>query len=290
MADLIPIDADDLESWNIAPQADWSEMSATEHFVQFYEADRFLLNSLSGFIGAAIDSGDAAVVLATKAHQDGLDEILVAKGFDLTTARANGRYITLDAADTLAKFMVDGLPEATRFHEVFGRILSSVTDGRSQVRAFGEMVALLWTEGNYNGAIRLEELWNDLQKAYSFSLFCAYPMHGFASEKLAQSHHGVCSVHTRVIPAESYGGLEDQDERLRAIARLQQLEAEIAMIRRAFPDLGGAPRRGPGRPAASAAGAVPTKRRRRRRMSAEGRKRISEMMKKRWAERRKAKK
>jgi hypothetical protein len=75
-----------------------------------------------------------------------------------------------------------------------------------------------------------------------------------------------------------------------AIARLQQLEAEIAMIRRAFPGLGGAPRRGPGRPAAAADGAVRTKRRRRRRMSAEGRKRISEMMKKRWAERRKAKK
>ena len=75
-----------------------------------------------------------------------------------------------------------------------------------------------------------------------------------------------------------------------AVARLLELEAEIAMIRRAFPDLSGTPRRGPGRPRASAEGAAPVKRRRRRRMSAEARKRISEMMKKRWAERRKAKK
>ncbi len=75
-----------------------------------------------------------------------------------------------------------------------------------------------------------------------------------------------------------------------AIARLQELETEIASIRRAFPGLGGALRRGPGRPPASAEGVAPTKRRRRRRMSADARKRISEMMKKRWAERRRAKK
>ena len=74
-----------------------------------------------------------------------------------------------------------------------------------------------------------------------------------------------------------------------AVARLQQLEAEMTMIRRAFPGLGGTSRR-PGRPAAAAEDAAPAKRRRRRRMSAEGRKRISEMMKKRWAERRKTKK
>ena len=37
--------------------------------------------------------------------------------------------------------------------------------------AFGEMVALLWAEGNHAAAIRLEELWNDLQKvAFIFTL------------------------------------------------------------------------------------------------------------------------
>ena len=79
--------------------------------------------------------------------------------------------------------MVDGSPERERFNEVMGGVLPSVSDGRSRVRAFGEMVALLWAEGNLQRAIRLEELWNDLQKAHSFSLFCAYPMHGFGGEK-----------------------------------------------------------------------------------------------------------
>jgi hypothetical protein len=134
--------------------------------VQFYEADGFLLNSLSGFIGTAINSGDAALVVATKAHRDGLDELLQANGLDVTGAKACRQYVALDAADTLAKIMIDGMPEPRRFNDVIGGVITSVTDGRSRVRAFGEMVALLWQEGNYTAAMRLEELWNDLQKAH----------------------------------------------------------------------------------------------------------------------------
>jgi signal transduction histidine kinase len=206
-------------------------MSDTDHFVQFYETDGFLLNSLSGFIGAAINSGDGAIVLATKEHRDGLDGLLIANGLDVANARACGRYVSLDAAETLSRFMVDGSPDAGAFNDIMGSVISSVTDGRSRVRAFGEMVALLWAENNYAGAIRLEELWNDLQKTHSFSLFCAYPMNGLGGEKFIEPHSGVCTVHSRVIPAESYAGLINQEARLRVIAQLQQkaasLEAEV---------------------------------------------------------------
>ena len=208
--EVIQLDTDEIAKWNFAPRSDWTAMSDTDHFVQFYEADGFLLNSLSGFIGTAINSGDAAIVLATKEHRDGLDELLRANGLDVANARACGRYVSLDAAETLSKFMVDGSPDPGAFNELMGGVIGSVTDGRARVRAFGEMVALLWAEGNYAGAIRLEELWNDLQKAHSFSLFCAYPMNGLGGEKFIEPHSGVCTVHSRVIPAESYAGLFDR--------------------------------------------------------------------------------
>ena len=218
-------------NWNYAPRADWAHMGDTEHFVQFYEADGFLLNSLSGFIGNAISSGDGAIVVATRAHRDALDELLLANGLDVDGARLSGNYVSLDAAETLSRFMVDGVPEPARFHKVMGDVISSVTDGRARVRTFGEMVALLWTEGNHAAAIRLEELWNELQKAHSFSLFCAYPMNGLGGEQFIEPTGSVCKVHSRVIPAESYANLADHDARLRAIALLQQkaesLEAEV---------------------------------------------------------------
>lgn len=230
-ADATQRHSDDAGKWNFAPRTDWTAMNDTEHFVQFYEADGFLLNSLGGFIGTAINSGEAALVVATQAHREGLDELLIANGLDVANAKASGQFVSIDAAETLSKFMVNGAPQSDRFNEVVGGIIASVSDGRPRVRAFGEMVALLWAEGQYQAAIRLEELWNELQKAHTFSLFCAYPMNGLGGQKFMEPHSGVCTVHSRVIPAESYAGLEDQDKRLRAIAKLQQkaasLEAEI---------------------------------------------------------------
>ena len=230
--EIVSLGLTNIAKWNHAPRTDWAEMGDTEHFVQFYEADGFLLNSLSGFIGKAIKSGDGAVVVATEAHRNGLDELLKANGLDVTGAIARGRYVTLDAAETLAQILDDdGLPDRERFNQVMGGVIASVTDGRSGTRAFGEMVGLVWAEGNYAAAIRLEELWNELQKVHSFSLFCAYPIHEFGGEKFIEPHSSVCSAHSRVIPAESYASLDDQDARLRAIALLQQkaksLEIEV---------------------------------------------------------------
>ncbi len=229
--ELIELNSLEMAKLNLAPHSHWSNMSDTDHFVQFYETDGFLLNSLSGFIGSAIKSNDGAIVIATETHRAGLDELLLANGLDVESAKTRGQYISLDAADTLSRFMVDGSPEPKRFREVLGSVIASLTDGRARVRAFGEMVALLWAEGNHTGALRLEELWNELQIAHSFSLFCAYPMNGFGGEKFLASHVDVCTAHSRVIPTETYSGLSDPDARLRAIAQLQQkaksLESEI---------------------------------------------------------------
>ena len=86
----------------------------------------------------------------------------------------------IDAADTLAKFMGDGLPDCASVQGVCAGecIAQLAADGR-HVHAFGEMVALLWAEGKRHAAIRLEELWNELGKSHRFALFCAYPMASF---------------------------------------------------------------------------------------------------------------
>jgi signal transduction histidine kinase/CheY-like chemotaxis protein len=216
----------------LAPHSDWRGLGEGEHFVQFYETDTFLLDSLSGFVGTGLGAGDACIVVATKVHREGLEERLQSYGLDVATARATGQYVALDAAETLAQFMVNGSPEPQRFADVVGGIITQASQGRAQVRIFGEMVALLWAEGNNRAAIQLEELWNDLHKIRTFSLYCAYPINGFGGEMLAMGLNDVCTAHSRVIPAESYTALTSADDRLRNIIQLQQkartLEAEIA--------------------------------------------------------------
>ncbi len=86
-------------------------MSASEHFVQFYETDTFLVNSVSAFIGVDLRAGDACIVLASKTHRESLEERLQEDGLEVAAARVRGQYVSIDAAATLAKFMIDGLPE-----------------------------------------------------------------------------------------------------------------------------------------------------------------------------------
>ena len=223
-----------------APRPDWRDLAAAEHFAQFYEADRYLIDAVSDFIGTALREGNAGVVVATPRHREALADQLLAQGVDLGTSAAEDRYIALDAAETLATFMADGTPDPQRFADVIGTLVRRATQDQRRVRVFGEMVALLASEGNHQGAIRLEELWNNLQRTQAFSLFCGYQMADFGHEGLGAALASVCAEHGRVVPGESYLSLDTPDARLRAIALLQQkaesLEAALKSERKARAD------------------------------------------------------
>ena len=225
------------------PHTHGGEAGESEHFVQFYEDDAFLVESVGTFIGAGLGAGNGALVIATQAHREALEERLEAQGLDLKAVKQRGQYVSLDAVETLSKFMVNRLPDENLFIQVMGGLVAETAKGRRGLRAFGEMVALLWAGGNGTAAIRLEELWNDLGKKHAFSLFCAYPMNGFKGEANGEPFLHICREHTRVIPAESYTQkARTDDERLRTIAFLQQkagsLEAEILERKRAEAELG----------------------------------------------------
>jgi PAS domain S-box-containing protein len=211
----------DITEQELVPHLNWSEVGESKHFVQFYESDEFLLGSLSELIRTDISVGNACIVIATKAHREGLEERLKADGLDL--AHTQGKYISQDAAETLSKFMVDGLPDPDRFTEVVGSMIAQAGKDRHQVRFFGEMVALLWIEGNRTAALRLEELWNDVRHTlHPFSLLCIHSMPSFTREVYGVQFIKICQQHSHVIPDESYTALVSLDERLRAIALLQQ--------------------------------------------------------------------
>ena len=234
---VFPSDTGESALAELAPHTAWTALKESEHFVQFYEADDFLLDSLTDFVRAGLAAGDACIIVATPAHRAGLGERLHTSGVAVTAAVASGQFVLLDAAETLLQFMVDGSPEPGRFAAVIGDIIVRAAEGQRGVRIFGEMVALLWAEHNHAAALRLEELWNQLLQTHACTLFCAYPMSGFAGEALAEPLGHVCAGHARVIPAESYAALTDTNARLRTIIELQQkarsLESEIAVRKEA---------------------------------------------------------
>ena len=205
--------------------------STSEHFVQFYEDADCVLDSVSQFIATGLEGGEAGVVIATQAHREALERRLIAAGLDIVRAREEGRYVALDAAQTLTRFMDGRVPEQGRFVDVVGTTVmeASAKAPSRRVRAFGEMVALLCADGAPEAAIQLEHLWNDLGKTHPFSLFCAYPMDLFEGETHGGPFAEVCETHTRVVPGESYTTLPGPTERLRAIAQLQQKAKSLQM-------------------------------------------------------------
>jgi PAS domain S-box-containing protein len=217
-----------------APPVEWSSLGGAEHLVQFYETEAFLLDALEAYMQGGLQAGDTCLVLATPPHRRDLERRLSTAGVDLATARRDGTYLTLDARATLAKLLVDGWPDPQRFAQVVGRQVVRAMRPQRHVRVFGELVAILWAEGRHAAAIRLEELWNELQCAAPapFTLFCAYALPGCIGAEETAPFAAVCQQHSQVFPSESYAKLADPAERLRIIALLQQkalsLEAEVA--------------------------------------------------------------
>ncbi|MEW6130639.1 MAG: PAS domain S-box protein [Acidobacteriota bacterium] len=223
---------DELRLQNVVPQIDWRMMRDTDHFVQFYESDRFLLNSLSGFISAGINADESCIIITNKNRLDALEETLKATGYDLKSLMASGRYFPVDVVEALSGFMVNGAPDPLRFTEIFGSLITKASTGNRHARVFGDMVATLCNEGNHPAALALEALWNNLRNAQTFTLFCAYPLSGFGHDLLGESLMRICGEHSLIIPAESYSTLPDHQERLLSIIQLQQkalsLTAETA--------------------------------------------------------------
>lgn len=177
----------------------WGEMPPSDHLVQIYESDQIFLDTLHGFVSGGLRAGDGVIVIATDSHLISLEERLRADGHNLEKALSSDQYVPLLAEEVLAEFMVNGWPDDTAFEQLVHRLLTRAKGTGRRIRAFGEMVAILWARGDQGATVRLEFLWHELCKSEGFSLFCAYPKIGFTGDAVA-SLSELCAVHSRIIP------------------------------------------------------------------------------------------
>ncbi len=205
-----------------------------EHSVQLYEKEDFLYDTVSSFIADGLSAGQPALCVATHVHREAFAARLRVKGLDVDHYERSRQLVFVDVRKMLTTIMKGRLPDEQLFRTQLASLIESVPrDSRRRVplRAYGEMVDVLWQDGNPRAALRLEELWNELSATHPVSMLCAYAMTNFHNEAHAQQFDAVCRMHTHVIPAESYRQEDDEETRSREIGRLQQrsraLETEI---------------------------------------------------------------
>ena len=192
-----------INSANQVPTSDrdvfWGEIAPCEHLAHIYDDDSEFLASLESFVTDGWQRGESVVLIITPEHRDKLENRLSSRDPDIiATARANSQYIVADAAKVLSEFMKDGWPDEERFNRSVARLLRKARRGGRRVRAFGEMVALLWASGQNGATVRLEYLWSNLCKTEMFPLYCAYPKSGFTQEAAA-SLHEICAIHSKML-------------------------------------------------------------------------------------------
>jgi hypothetical protein len=185
----------------------WGELAPCEHVVQIYENDDVFLDLLNGYVSGGIDEGDSVVVIATASHLRLLNDRLTKAGLDVFKLINSSQYIPLDAEETLSKFMVNGWPDENLFNHVVNEVLVKAKRGRRHVRAFGEMVAILWAKGQVGATVRLEHLWNKFCENEILCLFCAYPKSGFTQDA-AESVMHICGAHSKMIASAGKGGTD----------------------------------------------------------------------------------
>ena len=193
----------DIAERSVAPT--WEQVAPCDHAVQVYDDEPQFLDRLEAYVADGLTAGEGVVVIATRPHRAELEARLAARGFELEAARRRDQYIPVDADTALSQFMVDDWPDQRLFEAVVSMLVSrargSGVDGSPRrVRAFGEMVVLLWTRGHHGATVRLEHLWRRICQLQSFAVFCAYPKSAFSHDSHA-SLRQICATHTHVVPA-----------------------------------------------------------------------------------------
>jgi hypothetical protein len=177
---------------------------AQHHAVRFYDNDKSLAQIVAQFLGEGLAAGHPAIVVATPAHRGAILKELAATSLDVVGLQRADDLIFLDAEKTLAVFMTDGKPDPEAFRNLMYEVIKRACRGRLDctIRIYGEMVDVLWKNGQQEAAIDLEMLWNQLAVTHAFSLLCGYAMGHFYKDAQFQD---ICHQHTHVVSAD--GGM-----------------------------------------------------------------------------------
>jgi DNA-binding NarL/FixJ family response regulator len=185
-----------------APTLPRNAENTRRHEVHFYSDDASFLDGFTQFIGTALKTGNAVIVVATEVHRDSLLSRLQAHGLDIGGAMQQARYVSSDVADTLRTFMVNDLPDPARFLKVVEHlIMAAAKAGKAEhprVAMCGECAPLLWAQEKAEAAIRLEQLWDEIAKAYDVDILCGYQLGSFHGEQGSNMFQRICAEHSAV--------------------------------------------------------------------------------------------
>jgi PAS domain S-box-containing protein len=207
---------------NFFPISSESSQGVHNHFVQFWEDTDYLVASVSHFIASGLIAGEGAIVIAKKDHLEKIEASLVERGINVGPFLSKRQLTLLDADETLAKIMQGDSPDPENFQTTVESLVKVVGERFGRIRAYGEMVQILWEGKNPGGMIQLEGLWNELGKKHHFALLCGYALKTFHSHEEREIVQHICDSHSHTLPSQNSHLIQNENERNRSLIVLEQ--------------------------------------------------------------------
>ena len=201
-----------------------------DHAVIFYDHDSEIVSAVAAYAHEGLQAGDGVLLVATPAHRSAISAALEDLGTDVAALVESGRLDLRDAQTVLDDFRPEGRLDLERFEDEMRTEVVAATGGGRRVRLFGEMVTLLWQEGDVGGAVHLETIWNDVIADHDVGLLCSYPTALLASAGLAEIRE-TCALHSEVLAPTTYGSTRplpaDPGEHVADLATAQRTEVFV---------------------------------------------------------------
>jgi hypothetical protein len=181
-----------------------------DHIVQLYQDQQFLNRAVCRFAAGAIANGEGVILVPTAAHWEAFRPRLEAEGVDVKAAQGKRQLTVVDADELLPRFMKDAMPDAPVFLGLAANVIAQAR-GEGQypkVRWWGEMVNVLWEQGNVAASMSLEDQFDRLAKHHEIAIFCSFVMDNFNSEVQSRLLPRLGQNHSHLIPVEDYARLE----------------------------------------------------------------------------------
>ena len=206
----------------LASESFGSDHRVFSHAVQFYLDDSFLFHMITRLMISAFNAGDGAIVIATAAHHEVLRERVMRANFDIEVERNKGTYVAVDVSEVVARCTKHGTLQVPMLAQLLTATLGEVTEATgkplSRTFVFGELVALLCAQGNFEDLFAFEQVGEHLRREYPVSILCGYAIRLFQRKGMEKFFRQVCEAHPTVISPDAYPTSESERRMLRAIA------------------------------------------------------------------------
>ncbi len=181
-------------------QAECVAMPTYNHMVQVCQNVTSQAEILTRYIKEGLLNNEGVIVIARPSLRRTVLSKLDALGFDSQTIKNQGQVRFFDAEFLLSNILIDGVIEEQAFQKLVGIPIQAAQSKFGKVRAFGEMVDILWQRDLQDMAMQLEDLWEDLCTKQGLVFLCTYLLDNLDPNDYDNALEKIYKHHTHLVP------------------------------------------------------------------------------------------